>query len=144
MRHGSIMQAAMMGRRTVVISLAAAALVFGFAPAAHARPPASIVPAIACHPIVARATSTFSITLTSNRTTGYGWALEDPLNGAIVSFRAKRYVPPGTTMMGAPGWEIWTFSAVGHGKALVSLKYARPWEKNAPPAKEAVFVVVVR
>jgi inhibitor of cysteine peptidase len=144
MRHDSVIQAAMRRGRNLVITVAAAALVLGFAPAARARPPASLVPAIACHPILARAGTTFSITLTSNRTTGYSWALEDPLNETIVSYRGKRYMAPGTTMMGAPGWEIWTFSALRRGKALVSLKYARPWEKSAPPAKEAVFVVVVR
>ena len=124
-----------------MIAIVFTALVIA-APAVRAQPP-PLVPAVACHPMFARVGTTFSITLTSNRTTGYSWALEDPLNQAIV-YRSKRYIAPGKTMLGAPGWEIWTFSAVKPGKVLISMKYARPWEKTAPPAKEALYVVIVR
>jgi len=30
------------------------------------------------------------------------------------------------------------------GKAQVSFKYIRPWEKNAPPAKEAIYIVDIQ
>ena len=84
------------------------------------------------------------ITLPSNRTTGYSWAIDDPLNSAVVGYRGKKYVTPKTGLVGAPGMEVWTFTAAGRGHALISFKYARPWEKNAPPAKEALYVVAVR
>ena len=110
---------------------------------ALAQPPPTGGP-VACNPIVAHVGSTFTITLPANRTTGYSWALEDPLAASVLAHRTKRYVQSTTGLAGAPGIEIWTFAAVGHGKALISMKYARPWEKSAPPAKEALYAVVVR
>ena len=98
----------------------------------------------ACIPIVSHVGSTFTITLPANRTTGYSWALEDPVNSAVVAYRLKLYSPDTPGVMGGPGEEKWTFAAVGRGRTLISLKYARPWERSAPPAKEALYVVVVR
>jgi len=106
-------------------------------------PVAAQSPSIACRPIIARVESIFTITLPANRTTGYSWALEDPLNPAILRFRSTRYVAP-MGPMGAPGVEIWTFSTYGRGHALIAFKYARPWEKTTPPAREALYVLVVR
>ncbi len=123
------------------LMLIGAAMLFALAPAA-AQSPAG--PSVACSPVIARAGSTFTISLPANRTTGYSWALEDPLNSAVVAYRSKHYVASTSATMGAPGLEMWTFAAVAHGKAIVSLKYARPWEKIAPPAKEALYVIVVR
>jgi len=119
------------------LTFISAVMLFAMAPAVAEQ-------TLACKPIVAHAGSTFTITLPANRTTGYSWALEDPLNASILAARGKRYVAPSTTVMGAPGAEVWTFAAIAHGKTLISLKYARPWEKSAPPAKEALYVVVVR
>ncbi|MBV9402215.1 MAG: protease inhibitor I42 family protein [Candidatus Eremiobacteraeota bacterium] len=120
------------------ISTFITALLLSVAPAA-----AQTSPAIPCRPIVTHVGSTFTITLPANGTTGYSWALEDSLKPSVVALRAKRYAPV-SRLIGAPGAEIWTFSGVGRGRALISFKYARPWEKNAPPAKEALYVVAVR
>ena len=119
-------------------------LIIAGAAALFTMAPATAQPTVACKPIVTHVGSTFTIVLPANRTTGYSWALEDPLNAAIVTYQIKHYAASTTKMMGAPGIETWTFDAVGRGRALISLKYARPWEKNAPPAKEALYVVVVR
>ena len=48
-----------------------------------------------------------------------------------------------TKLAGAGGEETWTFNAVGKGKASILMKYVRPWEKNAAPAKCLVFAVHV-
>jgi inhibitor of cysteine peptidase len=45
---------------------------------------------------------------------------------------------------GAGGTELWTFKAVGAGKTTIALNYARPWEKDIPPAKSETFTVDVR
>jgi len=128
--------------RTILVSLVATTTLLVIAPAAAQPPP--MAAAIACRPIVTRVGSTFTITLPSNRTTGYSWALEDRLNGAIVAYYSKSYAARATSLIGAPGIELWTFSAVGRGRALIAMKYVRPWEKTAPPAKEALYVVVAR
>ena len=121
---------------------------FGFLylliPSLTAMAPAAGQTTVACKPIVTHVGSAFTIVLPANRTTGYSWALEDPLNAAIVTYETKHYVASTAKMMGAPGIETWTFAAAGRGRTLISLKYARPWEKSAPPAKEALYVVVVR
>ena len=116
----------------------AAAVIWAIAPTA-----AQQLPTVACRPIVAHVESFFTITVPANRTTGYDWVLEDPLNAAVVRLRSKAYVPS-SGLPGAPGLETWTFSTYGRGRALISLKYVRPWEKTAPPAKEALYVVAVR
>jgi len=119
-------------------------LIFFSAATLFALSPAAAQPTLTCIPIVTHVRSTFTIALPANRTTGFSWALEDPLDASIVAFRTKHYVAATTKLMGAPGSETWSFAVLGRGRALISLKYARPWEKSAPPAKEALYVVVVR
>ena len=120
------------------ISTVIAAAMLAIAPAA-----AQQSPSIACRPIVAHVESFFTITVPANRTTGYDWVLEDPVNPAVLRFRSKIYVRS-NGLPGAPGLETWTFSTYGRGHALIALKYVRPWEKAAPPVKEALYVVAVR
>jgi predicted secreted protein len=45
--------------------------------------------------------------------------------------------------MGAVGVETWTFKAVGKGRALIFLRYARSWEQDGEPIRQAVIVVEV-
>jgi inhibitor of cysteine peptidase len=86
----------------------------------------------------------FTITLKSNPTTGYSWALAPLPEGAAVKFVEQKYERPNTGMMGAGGQEIWTFEAVKPGKAEITLKYARSWEKDKPAAETRVFTVTVK
>lgn len=96
-------------------------------------------------PIEVKAGQEFTIALESNRTTGYGWQLAEPLDENILKLVGSEYRSSATTPLpGAGGKEIWTFKAVAPGKTTVSLKYVRPWEKNVPPIQTAAFAVVVR
>ena len=86
----------------------------------------------------------FTITLDSNRTTGFQWQLAEPLDGSVLELVGSEYEAPDGGGMGAGGRELWTFRAVGEGGTDIDLKYVRPWEEDATPAKEETFAVVVK
>jgi inhibitor of cysteine peptidase len=54
------------------------------------------------------------------------------------------YIAADTGLVGSGGREIWSFMAVCPGKANISFKYIRPWEKDVPPAKNLTFNVVIK
>jgi inhibitor of cysteine peptidase len=85
----------------------------------------------------------FAITLESNRTTGFGWDIAEPIDEKTVTFISSEYVSGDASLAGAPGTEIWTFMAVGKGRSVITFKYVRPWEKDVSPAKKVSFTVVV-
>src|SRR5215212_7199184 len=60
-------------------------------------------------PISASVGVPFSITLDSNRTTGYSWALATQLDPNVVELLQNTYQRSGGPRMGAGGTEIWTF-----------------------------------
>jgi len=86
----------------------------------------------------------FTIRLESNRTTGFGWDIAEPLDEKLVEFVSCEYVAADTALVGSPGKEIWTFRAVGAGKTTIAFKYVRPWEKDLPPANKTAFAIVVK
>lgn len=86
----------------------------------------------------------FDISLQSNRTTGFMWQLSSPLDASIVQFVGSEYKAPKSRLQGAGGTEVWTFRSVGPGQTTISMKYARPWEKNVPPARTVTFKIVSR
>jgi inhibitor of cysteine peptidase len=110
-----------------------------------------VIPAALCAANQAAAVETitvvpgdvFSIRLTSNPSTGFQWALAKPLDENVVSLVDHNYIPPTKQILGAGGEEVWRFKAVGSGEAVIELHYARSWEKDVPPAKVAVYRVVV-
>lgn len=100
-------------------------------------------------PIDAIVGKEFTISLDANRTTGYGWQLAKPLVETVVKSVANTYqqaaqAAGATPRVGAGGKEVWTFKAVGQGSTLIEFKYVRPWEKDTPPVKTAIYRVVVK
>lgn len=96
-------------------------------------------------PVAVLAGNKLTITLPSNPTTGYGWKLANQLTPAILKFTGSKYnAPSNTGVVGQGGAEAWTFQAVGRGKQSITMEYARPWERNTPPAKTQVFKVTVQ
>jgi predicted secreted protein len=85
----------------------------------------------------------FSVTLASNRTTGYGWRLAAPLDPAMLKQIGNDYHVGDSGAVGAPGEEVWTFEAVGKGTARLVLEHVRPFEKDAKPVKVAKYLVVI-
>lgn len=98
-------------------------------------------------PIVVAQNQTFDITLQSNPSTGFSWKLAD-YQKPLVNFIGQKYsAPKNKKLMGAPGFETFTFQAkkgdyrvnqVGH----IVLTYARPWTKDG--ATKKTFVIVVK
>lgn len=76
----------------------------------------------------------FRIVLDSNRTTGYAWKLSAPIDKKIITSTGSKYIAPESRAKGAPGKEEWTFKAHKPGRVKLIFHYARPWEKNKPPA----------
>jgi len=85
----------------------------------------------------------FTITLESNRTTGYSWHLAEPLDETIVTLIGSEYVRPDKVKPGAGGREIWTFKAVEEGKTVINFKYIRSWEKDKPPARKCSYTITI-
>jgi inhibitor of cysteine peptidase len=76
---------------------------------------------------------TITIKLISNPTTGYSWAKPEAMTQLrLVSSRVER---GGSERAGVPGYQIFSFKAIGAGDCTVTLNYLRPFEKNTPPAK---------
>lgn len=86
---------------------------------------------------------TFAICLKSNPSTGYKWRISGHGHESVVKLLATRYDGPKSGPPGAGGQEVFTFTAVGLGKASIPLEYVRSWEKTSPPAKTTVVEVVV-
>ena len=75
------------------------------------------------------------LTLKSNPTTGYAGYFDASHSDAGIQTISHQYVAPNNGMIGAPGYEIWTFQLKGSmlvHPALVKIKmvYARPWQKD--------------
>ena len=74
--------------------------------------------------------STFTVTLCSNKTTGFSWSeaaqISDP---AVVEQVSHTFnAPENTGLVGAPGSEIWTFRALKKGNSNIKVEYSQPWE----------------
>lgn len=93
----------------------------------------------------------FTITLQSNKTTGFSWNwAPTQYDKNIIALVSHQYIAPqNKKLMGAPGYETWTFKAiypatpfrvnqVGH----VRMMYARPWTKDG--AAQTNFIVVLK
>lgn len=77
---------------------------------------------------------TFTITLQSNPTTGFSWQLIS-YDKNLIEFVGHQFVAPrNKKLIGAPGYETWTFKAkknvVTDQTTQIILQYARPWTKD--------------
>ena len=89
------------------------------------------------------------VTLSSNRSAGYGWvpAYPDWPNGVVigrVDLVSQRYVEPADGAPGAEGKEILRFRASGHGDGTLGLLYVRLSNLRTPPARRLWFDLDVR
>ncbi len=84
------------------------------------------------------------VSLSSNPSTGYRWAVAgdpSPLKLQKASFRKQAASPQ---LVGAPGVQVFRFSANSAGMATLTLNYSRSWEYNVRPAKTFSVRVKVR
>lgn len=85
----------------------------------------------------------FEVVLESNPTTGFGWELSARLPTDVLVLTDQRYVPPDTDLIGAGGYEVLTFDAIGNGSTFIQLWYIRPFDDPPEPADRAQFEVIV-
>ena len=83
------------------------------------------------------------VTLESNATTGYSWALVQNSDDSVLNETGHEYIAPQTTLIGAGGKEEWTFKALKKGTSTISMGYSRPWE-STPPVETFDLTVVVK
>lgn len=100
--------------------------------------------------LVLKQDQVFQVTLAANHTTGYKWMLAKVPDPKVVKLVTNSYVPDnaegpdGRLRKGVGGHEVWTFQAMGPGRAMIMLNYVRPWEKDKKPAKSRSLEVEVR
>ena len=75
------------------------------------------------------------VRLPTNPSTGYMWSYTVAGDQVLVLDTLTGEAPAPDGMAGVPGLEVWSFRARGTGRAVLTYIYARPWEKNALPAK---------
>ncbi|SOJ56008.1 hypothetical protein MSIMFB_03485 [Mycobacterium simulans] len=68
---------------------------------------------------------TLKVSLGSNHSTPFRWT-DDPKIGdsTILTQSSHEYVPAKTDLIGAPGTEVWTFTALKSGTTTVVARYA--------------------
>lgn len=94
-------------------------------------------------PIKVQSGQEFSISLTSNPSTGYLWKMTLPEDQRTLSFLGSEHTVSQTGMVGAPGQEIFKFKARSAGEIKADFVYRRPWETvTAPPRK--IFTILVQ
>jgi len=78
-----------------------------------------------------------TIKLESNATTGYKWNLSEESNSDIIALVSSDYTEKENkdNLVGAGGFETFTFKAVSNGSITLIITYNRPWEKDVQPEK---------
>jgi inhibitor of cysteine peptidase len=89
--------------------------------------------------------SQFQIQLKSNPTTGYSWFLREYDSNLIKPIKQEFVAPKDKKLMGAPGYEVWTFQVKPAGftvpqQSVIRFVYSRPWD-GSDQSKQLVFRV---
>ena len=77
------------------------------------------------------------VRLPGNPTTGYQWQFLPSPNSVVRLMGQPQFtsLPRSAGMVGAGGTVVFTFQVIQPGSGAIRLVYARPWEKNNPPAE---------
>ncbi|KAF1028920.1 MAG: hypothetical protein GAK37_01988 [Pseudomonas sp.] len=76
------------------------------------------------------------LTLPSNPTTGYRWAIQDSAGGVLRALGPEVYSnPEDGGLVGAGGHSTWRFQAFAAGQGRLRLTSQQPWEPEAEPAE---------
>lgn len=90
--------------------------------------------------------STVEIRLDANATTGYSWQCTPSGNADAVALENHAYFTPESRrdLCGAPGVDVWRFRAAKEGRAVLTFRYYRNWQKFQPGRDaERIFTIVV-
>ena len=95
---------------------------------ASPRPPVQQPDNIASYSV---AQNKITFTLKSNPSTGFGWSFTQ--TGDCVALTSDRFEDGNRgNQAGAPGKQLYTFTAAKPGKTTVTFIYERPWEDRDP------------
>jgi len=86
------------------------------------------------------------VTLESNPSTGFSWALSENTNEEVLQEAGNEFRidnPTDPPLMGAGGHEIWTFNALKKGTSTISMEYSRPWEGGEKGVQTFELTVIV-
>ena len=84
----------------------------------------------------------FSVSLESNPTTGYSWAIRISEGADKILIIGSEFAKTKPGRQGEGGEQLWRFKALSTGDIKLDLIYIRPWEKEEP-AKTITFYVKV-
>ena len=84
-----------------------------------------------------------AVSLESNPTTGYRWALDGALPPVLRREGEPAYTSS-SSLPGAGGTEVWTFVGVSAGSGTLKLKYWRSFEPTATPPQSFEVSVDVK
>jgi inhibitor of cysteine peptidase len=106
--------------------------------AARAHPPAQNVTVeeqSEC-PIQLHVGQNLMLSLPSNPTTGYRWAIQDSAGGVLRSLGPEVYNSSDDgQLLGSGGHSTWRFEAFAAGTGRLRLTSQQPWEPEAEPAQ---------
>ncbi len=85
----------------------------------------------------------FTITLEGNRSTGYSWQLATKLDSKLLKKVSETFTPKNPGTPGAGEDNLFIFHCKAKGSTALAFNYARPWEKNVPPAKTATYHITI-
>jgi inhibitor of cysteine peptidase len=76
------------------------------------------------------------LSLPSNPTTGYRWAIQDSAGGVLKALGPEVYRnPEDAGIVGAAGVSTWRFQAFATGPGRLRLTYQQPWAPEVPPVE---------
>ncbi|WP_276004803.1 protease inhibitor I42 family protein [Mycobacterium heidelbergense] len=89
--------------------------------------------------------NTLTVKLGSNYSTPYRWKADTAIgDSAIVRQKSHQFVQPTSDALGAPGTEVWTFTALKPGTTTITTSYASIVGKDAKPVCTYTATVTVQ
>lgn len=115
-------------------------------PALPAVPPVAVTESDNSKTITIAKDGKLEVTLPGNITTGYSWKMTGLEGDSIKPTGHPQYLPNPAPAgrVGTGGQFVFKFNAAKPGTAKLTLAYARPWEKDTPPAQTFTLTVVVQ
>ena len=88
--------------------------------------------------------NTLKLQLGANYSTPFRWLADTKIgDSSVVEQTSHQYVQPSTDVLGAPGTEVWTFTALKHGTTTISTYYSSFVGKNSAPVCQYTAIVTV-
>ena len=115
------------------------------APAPTTIPPVMVTESDAGKTVTVTKNDKLEITLPGKITTGYSWKVTGQEGDSLNPVGHPQYLPSPAPAgrVGTGGQFVFKFNAAKPGTTKLTLAYARPWEKDTPPAKTFALTVVV-